>query len=399
MFGDGVDIVRNCIRDLNPRNVSMGLVSGLMAYTGPPVIMLDAALKGNFTVEQTVFWMFSVYFFGGLFSIIMPIVFKIPATGAHSITGVTFLATVVHLFPYSELIGAYIMGGILIFLTGAFKLFSKLMKYVPREIFAAMMAGLIAGYVVRMIDAVHDLPIVGGAALLAFFLLSKWNGAIPPVVGAVIAGIAALFLTRDFPDIAAGSSFFLPEIQIPAFSPLAFFSVSIPLALLILSNDIAPGLSGLEQNRYHPPVNRLVAFSGLFSSVSGLFGGQSANLAGMMTAICSGEEAGPREKRYMASVVSGAMLLVFGVFAWKVVPFVQALPRAFVALLAGFSLIGVMASSLNLAFSRPGLRLGTTFAFAIAASDFSLFYINAPIWALLGGTLIARWIERQRAAG
>ena len=179
---------------LNSQNLSSGFVSAVLAVTGPPIIILEAAVNGNFTIEQTVLWMFSVYFFGGLFSIILPLYYRIPIVGAHSITGVAFLATVTSHVSYSELIGSFIVSSLLIFLVGFFGLFSKLMKYIPKEIIAAMMAGIIISYVVRLIDAVQQLPLIGGVSLLTFFVFAKLKVRFPPVIAAIFAGFLMLYL-------------------------------------------------------------------------------------------------------------------------------------------------------------------------------------------------------------
>lgn len=382
---------------IHPQNLSSGIVSGLLAATGPPVIILEAATNGNFTDAQTISWMFSVYFFGGLFSVILPLYYRIPIVGAHSITGVAFLATITSQVPYNQLIGSYIISSLLIFLVGILGLFSKFMKYVPKEIIAAMMAGIITSYVVRLIVSVQHLPLIGGTALLTYFLFSKWKLRIPPVIAAVFSGFIVLLLTYNF-DSAAETTigFVIPQLQLPEFNLLTVLTVSVPLTLLILSNDAAPGIGALEQNNYKPPINRIVTLSGIFSLFANVFGGQSANVAGMMTAICSGEDTGRKEKRYVASIVSGFLILLFGIFAWWTVPFIKSLPVDFVSMLAGFALFGVLGSSLNQSFSQPKMMMSVTFTFVIAMSNISIFYISAPIWALAGGALIANFVEKKK---
>jgi benzoate membrane transport protein len=383
-------------KDINTKNLSAGVVSGLLAATGPPVIILEAAANGNFSNEQTIFWMFSVYFFGGLFSIFLPLYYRIPIVGAHSISGVAFLATVAPQFTYNELIGSYVISSVIIFLIGILGLFSRLLKYIPKEIIAAMLAGLITNYVVRFIASVHHLPLIGGVALFVYFLFSKWNLKIPPVLAAIFTSFIMLFLTQDFQPYGKELIFVFPNIQYPDFNWLSILTVSIPLALLILSNDAAPGIGALEQNDYKPPINRIVTLSGVFSMIAGLFGGQSANVAGMMSAICSSDEAGERDKRYIAAIVSGILILLFGVFAWMIVPFIKSLPNDFVSLLAGFALLGVLGSSLNLSFSKQKMTMSVTFTFVIALSNVTVFYVSAPVWALMCGAIIANLVEKDK---
>jgi benzoate membrane transport protein len=215
------------------------------------------------------------------------------------------------------------------------------------------------------------------------------------MVAGVVTGTLLLLLTYPLSSKGMAATFSFPHVQTPEFSFLGFLSVSIPLALLILSNDAAVGIGALEQNNYHPPVSRVVSLSGVFSIFTSFFGGQSANVAGMMTAICAGEEAGPREKRYMGAVVSGILVLSFGLFSWMLVPWIQILPPAFISILVGFALLGVFANSLQISFSRPTMKLSVALAFIIALSNITLVNISAPVWSLLAGTLIARFIEAE----
>ena len=126
---------------------------------------------------------------------------------------------------------------------------------------------------------------------------------------------------------------------------------------------------------------------------SSLVGGQSANIAGMMTAICADKDAGPKEKRYMGAVVSGVIIILFGIFSFALVPFISSLPQAFLSILIGFALLGVFANSLYVSFSTSTMKLGAACSFIIAASNITVLHISAPVWALLVGTIIARVIE------
>lgn len=388
---------RAILRDINLRNSAAGIVSALLAVTGPPAIILEAASNGNFTTSQIILWMFSCYVFGGIYSIVIPLYYKMPIVGAHSITGVAFLATVTAQFSYSELIGAYIVSALLMLAVGVFGIFSKLLEYVPKEIIAIMLAGMITRYMVSFIHSITELPVVGGFALLAFLIFSKWKTKIPPMVAGIVVGTLFLCLTHPLEGVALGTSLVIPTLQVPAFNPLSFLSVSIPLALLILSNDAAVGLGALEQNNYKPPVNKVISLNGIFSIVTSFFGGQSANVAGMMSAICADPEAGPKEKRYMGAVLSGVIILCFGLFAWKLVPLIQVLPESFISLLVGFALLGVFGNSLSIGFSNPKMKLSAALTFVIALSNITLFNISAPVWSLLVGTLVARFVESTQS--
>ncbi|HIW37947.1 MAG TPA: benzoate/H(+) symporter BenE family transporter, partial [Candidatus Jeotgalicoccus stercoravium] len=69
------------------------------------------------------------------------------------------------------------------------------------------------------------------------------------------------------------------------------------------------------------------------------------------------------------------------------------LPAPLMAILTGFVLIGVFASTLRRTFSNHKYTMSVIFTFIISVSGITYFYISAPIWALLIGTLIAKFIE------
>ncbi|WP_147535120.1 benzoate/H(+) symporter BenE family transporter [Bacillus marasmi] len=385
---------KSFFRDFTSQNVSSGLISFTLIMTGPALIILQAAAAGQFSNQQTINWIFSVYFFGGLFGIILPFLFKIPITGGHSISGVAFLATVTAQFTYSQLIGGYLMSGLLILLIGLSGLFTKMIKWVPKEIISAMLAGLVTNYVVQLVQGVEALPLVGGAALFSFFISTRISKKIPAVMIAVVVAFIFLFLTQEINLASKGIPWELPSIAMPEFTWMGLVTLAIPLALLILSNDVATGIGALESADFEPPIRKIVSLSGVFSVIASIFGGQCSNIAGMMTAICSNSDAGKKSKRYIASMVSGILTVLFGIFAWKIVPFIQALPQAFVAMLAGFSLIGVLLSSLQMGFSNNKYRLSSLFAFLIPLSQISFLHISAPVWGLIVGAIIAKTVEK-----
>ncbi|WP_284037938.1 benzoate/H(+) symporter BenE family transporter [Neobacillus sp. 114] len=380
-------------KDLNHKNISAGMVAGIFVITGPTALILEASSNGNFNTTQSILWIFAVYVFGGLFGIILPLYSKIPIVGGHTLTGVAFLATMTSQFTFNELIGAYLISALLMGIIGFLGFFSKFIKLVPKEIISAMLAGMITHYMVNFIVSINTLFIVGFISLITFLIFLRWKLKFPPVISAIIIGFIVLNLFYPLNSIEGTSAAFMPKIQFPDFNTSSFLSIAIPLTLLILSNDIAVAIGALEQNDYRAPINKIISFSGLFSLITSFFGGQSANIAGMATAICSDKEAGPKEKRYMGAVIAGVLLLVYGLFSWKLVPLIQTLPKEFISIIVGFSLLNVFGNSLYQAFSKHSIKTSTVFAFIISLSGTTILSISAPVWSLLIGSFIARYIE------
>ena len=213
------------------------------------------------------------------------------------------------------------------------------------------------------------------------------------MLGGVLTAVIMYFILNNFDFSALGTTPVAPTFAVPEFSLSAIVSVTLPLTLLILSNDATPAIGALESNGYKVPVNNILIASGLSSIGATLFGGQSANVGGMMTTIASDHASGEKSKRYIASVISSVIMLIFAIFAWALVPLMFDLPAPLMAILTGFVLIGVFASTLRRTFSNPKYTMSVIFTFIISVSGITYFYISAPIWALLIGTLIAKFIE------
>ena len=210
-------------------------------------------------------------------------------------------------------------------------------------------------------------------------------------------GMLPLFIGYDFPSMD-NIPFTLPYIVIPAFSWNSFVSLSLPLALLVISNDLFVALAVLRKNGYEPSAARTITTTGIATFLVGWFGGHAVNIGGMMTMLCSSEEAGPKEKRYFAAIISGLIVALFGLMTWKVIAFIRILPLSFIWIITGFSLMGVFIKSIQSAFSRPEYRLSTVFTFAIAVSNIAFMGISAPVWSLVFGLFTMKWFGEGRGA-
>jgi benzoate membrane transport protein len=376
---------------LNTQNVLAGVLSALMACTGGAILVIKCAENTGLSQSELISWLFIVYFFGGVLNLFLSMKYKIPFAGAHSITAVAFLSTAAVSFSVNELAGSFIMAGGIIAIFGFSGLFNKVLEFIPKPMIDAMLAGLVLNYVVNIVPAFKASPLVGGMAILGFFIAPKISNSIPPLLGVLIFGILGLFIGYDFPLIHP-TEFSLPQLVRPSFTFNGFISIAFPVAVLILSNDIAVALAALKKNGYNPPVNKTLIFSGLGTLFVGFFGGHAVNIGGMMTALCSSDEAGPKEKRLGAAIVSGVLVALFGLFAWKVIVIIELLPSSFITLLSGFALLGVLLNSLRSAFSESSYRFSILFVFVIAISNLSFLGISSPVWSLLVGVVSAKFL-------
>ncbi|MDF2963116.1 MAG: benzoate transporter [Paenibacillus sp.] len=352
-------------------------------------MLIYAADVAGFDRVELVSWFFAVYVLGGILNLFLSSWYKIPFSGAHSITAVAFLSTTITGFSLEELAGSYMMAGLLICLFGLTGFFTKILEYIPKPLIEAMLAGLVTKYVVSIVPAIKDFPLAGGLALVGFFVAPKVSKWIPPLLGVLIFGVAGLIWGYDFPDSNTMEPFVTPQLVEPIFTTHGFFSITLPVVVLVLSNDIAVGLTALKKNGFDPAVNNVLLLTGLGTMLAAFFGGHAVNIGGMMTALCSSEEAGRVRFRYRSAIISAVLVIIFGLFAWKAIVLIKLLPSVFIQLISGFALVGVLTNSLQAAFSDSSFRYSTLFAFVIAVANVPLMGIASPIWSLAMGSLTA----------
>ncbi|MGI2294915.1 benzoate/H(+) symporter BenE family transporter [Paenibacillus sp. GXUN7292] len=377
---------------MNAQNTSAGILSALMACTGGAMMVITAAQRLELTTAALVSWLFIVYVFGGGLNLWLTLHFKIPFAGAHSITAAAFLSTSAMQVSLPELVGSYLMAGAIIAVLGLTGIFNKLLELIPRPLIDAMLAGLILHYVVDIVPVFQQSPLVAGLAILGFFLTPRLSKALPPLLGVLVFGLIGLFIVYRFPE-AVPIPFSLPQFVVPQFSAANLLSLALPLAILVISNDLAVALAALKKNGFDPPANKTIVASGIGTVMASFFGGQALNIGGMMTALCSSEEAGEKSQRYKAAIVSSVLVILFGLFSWKLIVLIQMLPGYFIALLTGFSLVGVLLGSLQSAFKETQFKYSVLFAFVISIANVSFFGISSAVWSLLIGALAAKLLK------
>ncbi|RJX40516.1 benzoate transporter [Paenibacillus pinisoli] len=381
---------------MGAKSVTAGFMSAVLACTGGAIMIVQAAQAAGLAKTELVSWFTSAYVIGGLLNLLLTLKYRIPFAGAHSITATAFLGTTAVGFSFPQLAGAFILSGVLILLAGLSGFFAKAIDVIPKLLIDALLAGVLLTYIVRMIPAAVQLPCAGLLAAAGYFILPIFIKRLPPLIGAIGLGLIGLLLQMRLPELPQ-AQFLSPIIVIPEFTLQGLLSIAIPMSLLILSNDLAVALAALRSNQFKPPVNKTLMASGLASMGTGLFGGNAANVGGLMSALCSSAEAGPHQRRYLAAVISSVIVIGFGLFSWRVIDMLDILPASFVALLTGYSLLGLFLRALKSAFADKQLLIPALITFGIAALHLSMLGIATPVWALLGGMVLLK-LKKKRAA-
>ena len=145
----------------------------------------------------------------------------------------------------------------------------------------------------------------------------------------------------------------------------------------------------MQSYGYQPPISPLITTTGVVGLLLAPFGGFAFNLAAITAALCLNPDAHPDpKKRYHAAVWAGLFYLSCGLGGAALIQFFLAMPKPFIAAIAGLALIGTISQSFGQAFSEPAHRESALFAFLATASGISLFNIGSAFWGLLCGLIV-----------
>jgi benzoate membrane transport protein len=378
------------------KSITVGFIAAIFGCSGPALVTISAATNAGYTTEQISSWLFGIYVFGGLISIIMGLYYKMPIVGAYSIPGASMLGTALVGFNFNEAAASFIIAGIIVLLLGITGLIGKVMRWLPLPIVMGMIAGVMLRFGTNIIVSTKDSPIIGAAALIGFFIVPKIIKKFPPVLAALICGVIALLITGGFNMEATTVQYIPPQIIAPQFNVATILSVSVPLAALVVGAENAQAIGVLIAQGYKPPINVMTVISGFGGIASGLVGAHNANIAGPMTAICSSAEAGDdKQGRYTAAVWNGIFFGAFGLISSFAITFIKAVPAALINILAGLAMINVLLNAFQEGFGTMRFKVGAFFALIIGASGISILSIGSAFWALVGGVVISLICENN----
>lgn len=376
-------------------NIVNGLVGFLFAVSGPLAILLAVATKGGLSETDINSWIFAGYGIGGGLSILFSLIYRQPIGMAWTIPGAVLLGPALSHLGFSEIIGAYLVTGVLITVMGFTGWIRKGMSVFPMAIVMGMVSGVFLPFCLNIVTAFQDAPWIAlsmVAAYVTVLALPSVAKSLPPILGALIAGVLVTMATEN---IALEQPFTLsvvrPHLYLPALSIKAILELVIPLAITVVVIQNAQGLAILQEAGYEPPVNTLTVASGLGSVLFGIFGAVPACVTGPVNAILN--SSGATERRYVGGITFGMLLFLFGLFAPVATRLGLSLPQAFIGMLGGLAMIRVLQTAMSTAFGGH-CPLGALVTFIVAFSDVVILNIGSAFWGLVFGFLTSWVMER-----
>ena len=365
-----------------------GLLVVFVSLTGPIAILYQAVQAADLSVELTNSWLLAIFMGSGLFALLMSLRFGIPIIGSWASTTTALLITGLVDHPFSEVIGAYFVASVILMVIGYTGIFSKLMQSIPHAVIMAMLAGVLLIFGVKIFSSTQINPILGVSMLLVFFAAKAIRFRAPVVLSFVVGVVVVALQSKiNIPEVKL--SIATPVWTNPTFPVGAFFTLTIPIVLLIMTSQNAPGIALLKAVGYTPPINTIVHFGGFLSLLGSGFGGSGVNLSSITASIAISEESDPNpDTRYFAGVVAGLAYCVAAIFAGVFSSLFGSFPGELTAVLAGIALLPIITTSLVDAMEVKDYRDSAVVTFLVTISGVSAFGVGSPFWGLIAGVIV-----------
>ncbi|MDH0737276.1 benzoate/H(+) symporter BenE family transporter [Achromobacter spanius] len=385
-------------RDVSASAIAAGVVAVLVSFGGTAVLMVQAGHAAGLDPARIGSWIGSLslaFGFGGAFYSLRT---GLPIVMAWSTPGAALLVTALVGVPFNEAIGAYMLAAGLTLACGLFGWIDPILRRIPGEIAAAMLAGVLLNFGRGIFSNVALQPGLVLAMCATYLLCRRWAPRYAVLLVMVVAIALAFALDMIRLDLL---DWRLTEFvwTTPEFSMQAVVSLGIPLFVVAMASQNLPGLAILQAAGYRPPASRIVAATGLLGLLAAPFGAHSVTMGAISAAICTGPEAHPDPgKRYIAAATYGLGYVALSLVAGAVAVFFQALPAALLAALAGLALLGTIMGGMSAAMVNPQRREAALITLLATASGFSFWGIGSAFWGLVAGLLAHAAFEFKRRA-
>ena len=383
-------------RDISASAIAAGLVAVLVSFGGTAVLMVQAGHAAGLNAAQIGSWIGSLSLVLGAGGEAYSLRTGLPVVMAWSTPGAALLVTALAGVPFNEAVGAFVLAAALTLACGLFGWIDPILRRIPGEIAAAMLAGVLLNFGMGVFTSLGKQPALVLAMCAAYLLCRRWapRYAVLVVMGVAVAVAAAQGLIQT-----DQLNLHLTEFvwTTPVFSAQAAISLGIPLFVVAMASQNLPGLAILQASGYRPPASRLVAATGVLGLLAAPFGAHSVTLGAISAAICTGPEAHPDpSKRYIAAATYGLSYFALSIVAGAVAVFFQALPAALLAALAGLALLGTIMGGMATAMANPARREAALITLLATASGFSFWGIGSAFWGLVAGLLAHTLFEYKQ---
>ncbi|MGN6324772.1 benzoate/H(+) symporter BenE family transporter [Pseudolysinimonas sp.] len=375
-----------------------GVVAAISGYTAAFAIVVAGLRAVGATPAEAGSGLLILTVFQGLLTIVMSLRFRQPLSFAWSTPGAALLVAAKGTTgDFRVAVGAFLLCGVLLVITGVWPWLARTMTRIPRPIASAMLAGILLPICLAPVHAAVRLPLLALPAILVWLVLlrlaPRWA-----VLGAVVSATVAIVATQ--PHLAGARLLPTLAFVLPSFDPLVLVSIGIPLYVVTMAGQNVPGFAVLRTFGYDtPPARGMLAASGAATVVGSFLGAHALNLSAISAALVAGPEAHPdRDRRWIAAFVCGVAYLVIAPLSGAATALVSASAPVLIEAVAGLALLGALVGAIVAAFEESDDRLVALVTFLVVAAGIQVAGIGAAFWGLVVGGVVMLWLRVGRRA-
>ncbi len=390
------------LQDFSLSTITAGFVASLVGLTSGIVIVFEAARAVGANDEQVASWVWALCLGMAVLTIVPSLKLRVPVMVAFSAPGAAILATVsAGDFTLDQAIGAFIVNGILMTVAGFSGLFERFMNRIPVALVSALLAGVLARFVLSGFADAATAPWLIVITTLVY-MVSRQLAPRYAVVAVLVAGIVTSLLSGSIRTEEIGLSLARPVYMAPSFSLSAMIGLAIPLFIVTMAGQNLPGVAAIRNAKYDVPISKVVGSTGLGTMLLAPFGGYSFNLSAVSAPICL--EAPAHEdpaRRYTAALANGGFYLVAALFGTTITAALRAFPTELIHIVAALALLPTIGNSLATAVEHEGHREAAMFTFVVTLSGVTVAKVGSPFWGALAGVtamMVASWGVRTKNA-
>ncbi|MCU7696785.1 benzoate/H(+) symporter BenE [Acinetobacter sp. AYS6] len=373
-----------------------GFLAVLISYSGPLIIFFQAAQRAHVSTDMMVSWIWGISIGAAVSGIYLSIKYKTPVITAWSAPGTALLVTLFPNVSLNEAVAAYITSAIVIFLIGVTGYFDKLLKWIPQDVAAGMMAGILFQFGIGLFTASDSMPFIVFSMLLVF-LIAKRLMPRYTMIWVLAAGVLLSLILGKMNPVDVSFSLAIPQWISPEWTWNSTLNLAVPLILVSLTGQFLPGMAIMKLSGYDTPAKPIITVTSIASLAVACIGGITIVLASITAALCMGKDAHElKEKRYIAGIANGIFYILGGLFAGSIVMLFSLLPKELVAALAGLALLGAIATNISVAMKNDNQRDAALITFLATASDMHFLGLSSVFWGICIG-VIAHFILTPRS--
>ena len=276
--------LRQVVADSGGLYLANAVIGFIFAASGPVAIILAVGARGGLSESDLSSWIFGSFFLNGLITLLFCALYRQPLVFFWTIPGTVLVGPALGHLSYAEVIGAFLATGALMLVLGLSGWVRRAMQAVPMPIVMGMVAGVFLRFGLGLVYAVRDdfwiaAPMIG--AFLALSVSATWSRRLPPLIGALLVGAAAIAILGKFhPSGSELHALAHPNVYVPVFSWHAMVELVIPLAITVLVVQNGQGVALLNAAGHKPPINAITVACGAGSMLAALVGTVSTCLTG-----------------------------------------------------------------------------------------------------------------------